>query len=254
MRAIIFFLVLMVAQGLFAADKDIKLQSDDRGKWFLAGNTGVSYLDVNNQYLVANGDGWPDDWYRNKHVASNGLLSLQFGYMWQQASNWFPNTSLSLNYSYFFPSAAKGRIWQYSLPQFENYNYQFKIDRQALLAYGKSNFWRYHRWMPYVAAGIGGAFNHFLGYRELPVDATVMPRISPAFGESRNTQLSYVLGAGLDLALMDCLWLGVGYQYGYYGHIQSGMGKGGFSADYLKTKLRDNSILLTLTYLYSAGA
>src|SRR5579883_559929 len=108
------------------------------GDWFVNGGAGVTFPRTSDTNYISSGPGWPNDRYSNDGVDSAALLAVSAGYQWMRKDNWLPFYSLAGNYIYAFPAKVKGTVDQYSLPQFENYNYQYKVQTQSFLAVAKA--------------------------------------------------------------------------------------------------------------------
>lgn len=229
-----------------------------KGNWFIGGNTGASFPIISQNNHLATGAGWPDDQYNNNGVDTAAVLSAEAGYRWARQNVWLPFYSLGVSYSYVFPSTIKGTIDQYSLPQFENYKYSYKVQRQTFLAFFKADLYRWKTLMPYLLAAAGVSVNKADSFKEHAFYG-VTPRISPNFGDQSNAYFSYAFGAGFDLILRENLWLNLGYEYGNQGYARTGSGQNyttltdtNYSTDNLQTKMASNSVLLSLIYFFDA--
>lgn len=228
-----------------------------QGNFYLSGKGGISFLNISKTNSLSSGtDGWPDDLYTNDNVDSAQMLSAEAGYQWTRDSVWLPFYSVGINYSYGFPTAVNGTIDQYSLPEFENYNYQYQIQQQTYLAVIKADLYRWRCLMPYLMAGAGISFNKLKGYTEQALP-DVTPRVSPAFSDRTTSGFSYALGAGFDYALQNNLWVSLGYQYNHHKIAYTGYGADtdmltdtNYSTDRLQTNLSSNTVLLSITYFF----
>ncbi|MDI9819344.1 MULTISPECIES: outer membrane protein [unclassified Legionella] len=224
------------------------------GRWYLGGSMGASYPEVTKNQYAPNGDGWPDDRYISHNPNSSVLVSLTGGYTWFTQRDWLPSYSVGASYTYYFPNTVKGTIQQYSLAQFENYNFQYQLKRQTVLAVLKATIFQYRRLMPFISAGIGSSFNQMGNYIESPVSPDITPRVSPHFENNRHSHFSYTLMAGIDYLVNANLWLGAGYRHGYFGDAQTGYGKSGYSTDYLKARVTDNAVVININYFFDHAA
>ncbi|HFK5879033.1 TPA: outer membrane protein [Legionella pneumophila] len=221
-----------------------------QGNWYIGENIGVAFPKIIDNHFVATGIGWPDDQYSNHNIDSAAFFSLLGGYQWSTQNNWIPFFSLGIRYSYVTPSTVNGTILQYSLPEFENYNFQYKIQRQTYLGMIKANIVRYYNVMPFLTVGLGWSTNKVSHYFDTPL-LGITPRISPAFQNHTNSHFSYILGAGIDYIVKNNLWLGLEYHYGDFGQAQTGFGILTYSNEYLKTKLTGNTIALNINYIFN---
>ncbi|GGI88364.1 hypothetical protein [Legionella impletisoli] len=226
-------------------------ESTLQGKWYLSPSLGASILNVTKEHSLSTGEGWPNDLYTNHKIATAPLVAISGGYSWSTLQTFLPFLMMGLSYTYYAPATVKGTITQYSLPQFENYNYQYKVERQTVFALFKASLFHYRHVMPYLSLGVGQTFNSISRYNESPISSSIVPRLSPFFQNNRNAQLSYILNAGIDFVKNQHTWFGLEYHYGYFGHAQSGFGMNGYSSDYLKTKLTDNALAVSITYFFN---
>lgn len=232
-----------------------------QGHWYGNGSVGATFLNVDHNNYISAGPGWPNDLdSNNTNVNAAALIGLEGGYQWAFDRVWIPSYSVGANYSYLFPATIKGTIFQYSLPQFENYTYHYQIQSQTLLAMAKLDLVSWQRFMPFLLVGAGVSLNTAKNYTEQAVPG-VTPRVSPGFSDSTNAYFSYALGAGVDYILKRNLWMSLKYQYGNEGYAQTGHGANtstltatNFSTDRLKTKLTSNSVLFSLTYIFDPVA
>lgn len=227
-----------------------------QGNWFGGGSLGATFPNVSHNDYISPGPGWPNDRYTNHNVGTTASLALQGGYQWAFNHAWLPFFSLGASYNYMAPVKVTGKVDQYSLPEFENYNYQYKIQSQMFLAFTKLDLYRWRNLMPFLLAGAGVSLNNASNYVEQAVP-DVTARVSPGFKGSTNTFFSFVLGAGFDFFVQEDLLLSLQYEYAHQGYAQTGPGVDldlltdtNYSTDHLKTKLTSNSVLFSLIYLF----
>lgn len=181
------------------------------------------------------------------------------GYTWFNPTSTddygLPFISVGLSYTYVFESQIRGDIQQYSLTQFENYNYQYKVQRQTVLALVKLDLYRWRVLMPYLVIGAGASFNRSTNFTE-QARAGVTPRVSPNFGSNTQTHSSFMGGLGLDFIVLDNLWASFEYDYGFYGYTKTGYGSNtanisgfNYANSYLSNRINSSSALFSLTYL-----
>lgn len=229
-------------------------------RWYVNLGAGVDFPHINRNAYVTTGPGWPDDRYVRQSTQNTALVIGGLGYTWFNQSTsdsfWFPFISLGLSYTYVLESQIKGEIQQYSLTQFTNYNYQYRFQRQTVLALVKFDIYRFRVLMPYLIFGGGASFNRSTNFSE-EARANVTPRLSPGFNSNTQVHNSAMGGVGLDLIIQDNLWGSFQYDYGFYGYTKTGYGKNtvnitGLNYDnaYLSNKLTSSTASFTLTYLF----
>lgn len=231
-----------------------------QGRWFIGAGGGATFLDVKSNHFISTGPDWPNDKMHNTVVDSAPLFVLNGGYQWIHNSLWFPFYSLALNYMYGFPAKVNGQVEQYSLPEFTNYDYQYRIKTQTFLAQFKADLYQWYRCMPFLLAGAGVSLNTAGSYTE-QAHMNVTPRVSPGFSTDTNTYFSYAFGAGFDYVIQKNIWASLMYQYTNLGSVQTGTGANtrnltdtDYSTDRLNTNLRSNAVILSVTYLFDQMA
>jgi len=229
--------------------KDERLHSSEHGRWYLGAGIGASWPQVTNNHFVATGAGWPDDHYVLRHENKSWVFSGATGYQWATAHQWLPFYNIGVDYTYFPATNINGHIFQYSLPQFWNYAYQYKIMRQTLLGTLKANFFRYHNLMSFFEVGLGGTANTMGHFTEVP-HSGITPRSSPFFHEKTTSYFSYRLGAGLDYIIAAQWWLGIGYYYQDFGHASTHTGGALYNTEALRTRLTDQSLVVRAHYFF----
>lgn len=233
--------------GLFLSFSHGCLAASPLYGWYVGGSVGGTRPIISHTTIVNNDFGWPSDQYRNHHVGTNAQLGIQSGYTWATCHCWFPSYTLGASYTYVFPTEINGRLRQFSLPEFENYNFRYKVQRQTFLALFKVDIYRWCRMMPFVTLGAGFSLNRSESYSERAL-ANVTPRLSPHFGSKVNAAPSYIIGAGFDFIANKNFLLSLEYNYGYFGHARTRHGDEDFAQQKLATKLNANTILLSANY------
>lgn len=181
--------------------------------------------------------------------SNSGSVGLAAGRRFASTHRWIHHYSLGGRLQYVFPADMGGTITQYSLSQFENYRYRWKLSALALTADAKLNFLETHGISPYASGGLGASFNRAASFRET-ANAGVTPRISPAFADRNATQFAWHAGAGLDF-FEHANWLvSAGYEYESFGDFASGKGQSTWSGESLRAgTLSTNTILFGITRL-----
>lgn len=218
--------------------------------WYAGIGTGFVFSKHSHQHnYVTTDHEWPKDLYHFSTSNDAGLAMVQGGYTWASQCVWFPYYSLGANYTYVFPAELKGSISQFSLPAFTNYHFRYKVQRQTGLITAKADIYRFCQLMPFLLAGAGMSFNRTRQYAEYPI-GDITPRQSPGFSGKSNRAFSFVFGAGFDLIASRRLLLTLEYQYGNYGHANSGHGNNVYMTERLTTRLTSNTIQLSANYYF----
>jgi len=230
--------------------KQTTLQSN----WFSFAAIGGQGPQFDSAMHVNNGSSFTtpynQDSYTVNHDTFQPMVAVFVGKRWKRDSAWLPAYALGVRYESLFTTTVHGSISQYSLPEFTNYDYTWNIVSNLLFASAKVNIYHYKQLLPYVAAGIGGAFNRMSNYEEKALPG-VTPRYTPGFQDSTKTQLAYHLGVGLDVQLTQGMLVSLAYQYMNLGHIKSGYGTNTWSNQLLDLgSYRSNGLFLGATYLF----
>lgn len=142
----------------------------------------------------------------------------------------------------------KGQIWDDAEPQFNNYNYYYKVNHAHLDLKGKllSNlgYWA----NPWLSAGLGVGFNRASSFSNAPTIFEAVPNAN--FSANTQTAFTYSLGVGLQRAINQNWFAGVGYEFSDWGKSRLGRAEGqtqnqGPSLNHLYT----NGVLLSLSYV-----
>lgn len=224
------------------------------GKVFFGAGAGMLFPSYSGNNSIGTGAGWPDDSYNSHSISDQPFFFLTGGYTWMHGNSWFPYYSAGLRYSYLPTTTIKGSVDQYSLPDFNNYNYQYDISLLNILATFKLDLYRCSNFMPYVIAGAGITNYGTSNYKE-SATANVTPRVSPGFSGNSSNNFSYLIGVGVDYILREDLWLNLEYDYNDYGTIQTGNGANyatltdtNYSNESLKNSITGNTLSFGVTY------
>lgn len=225
-----------------------------QGKPFVNGGVGYFFNRASGDNFLGTGAGWPDDQYLVSHASDQPAVFLGGGYAWVSDSTWLPAYSLGFRVLYATATSITGVIDQYSLPAFRNYSYSYEAAFLNLLGTLKVDLFRYQRVMPYLLLGVGFNYYSASDYTEVAYGG-VTPRVSPGFQSNSGFNFAYNLGAGIDYALTDNVWLNVEYYYGDYGTIQTGEGQNyatltgtNYDNESLKHKVNGTTAFFGVTY------
>lgn len=192
-----------------------------------------------NHTTVNNGSDFPPpsnvDYYSINNPRVVALAQAIVGYRWHTiGQEYFPYSSLYLQYRHNFNGSIQGYVQQYSLPEFQNYKYRMNYQSNLLTLNAKFDLIEWMHIMPYLAGGAGFIVNSTNNYNEAAL-ANVTPRFSPHFNGKSNTNWALTLGAGFDFILTRCLWLTLGYEHVFQGgnYLSSGSGTDSWSGTHL---------------------
>ncbi|WP_298624180.1 hypothetical protein [uncultured Legionella sp.] len=150
---------------------------------------------------------------------SSGLVGLTLG----MERGFSEQLSWQLGLSGYFNTAIKssGHVWQFALPEFDNFLYDYRIQSKRLMATGKVLATLKHTVHPYISGELGAGFNRARSYRETPLIIEAVPMVP----FSNRTQASFAWGAGVgvDVDISTALRLGVGYHFADLGKASLGV-------------------------------
>jgi opacity protein-like surface antigen len=230
--------------------KDEPLQQHS-GSWYLTGLIGGDKATVNDQLTINNGANFTNpnniDIYTT-NAGSSFVLGLEGGY--QFTSLMLPALSIGVRYTHYFNPTIDGQVIQYSIPAFTNYNYQFDLESDVLLATAKMNFFTAKTLNPFIRGGVGMSWNNASRYSEVALP-NVTPRISPSFVNHTQSAFAYQLGAGLDWKVKPQWLVSLAYEYSHLGNFSLGNGTLNWSNESLSAgSLSNNAAVLGLTYVF----
>ena len=111
--------------------------------------------------------------------------------------------------------ALNGDIWQDADLNFNNLSYQYKISHAHVAVKAKLLTELFQRVQPYISGSLGGGFNQAYQYSSTPKRFEVLPE--PAFASQTTTAFTYTVGAGLQRALNNHWFIGLGYEFADWG-------------------------------------
>lgn len=228
--------------------------SESKQHWYINGLVGSQFSGISSSTTVNNGSGFPapynQDIYSAQSPDASVLLGIGLGRYFELDHAWIKKAAIGIQYQYFFANNITGSITQFSMPEFNNYQYTWPLATNIIVASGKLNFKEFKQFSPYFSLGLGGVLHQSDGYNETAYP-DVTPRISPDFSSSSNAQFAYLIGAGVDYPIGKQFIMSVGYQYSGLGNAQSGPGTGSWSGEQLNFgNYYSNAFVFSTTYLF----
>ena len=209
--------------------------------------------DLSHGITVNNGSPYPAPYNVDQlsiHNDTGSAFGLLAGYKWHRQSTQLPGFSLALRYQRVFAKNINGTITQYSMPEFTNYNYAWKLRSNYVSAFSKLDLYQFGPLTPFVDLGLGVAVSRSSNFSETALPG-VTPRYSPAFGNHNQSNFAYNVGAGLEYSVTPNLAVSLRYDYLNLGAISSGNGVTTWSAERLNLgKYKANTATLGLTYYF----
>jgi opacity protein-like surface antigen len=179
---------------------------------------GVNWYNTPNTYLVIT----PletDTNYVNQ-ISTNDAWKVGVGYylfedtLNQQA---YLNRLLFEVNVYQTSTTLKGTVWQYGLPQFNNYNFTAPVTSTRLMFDFKPTLFTWQRVKPYAIFGVGAAWNT-LSYYETVTGTGINPASFEALSKHTSSHVAWDVGAGFSVAITDKLSATAEYVYAFLGN------------------------------------
>lgn len=210
--------------------------------------TGNSFLQIHNSSNYGAPPSNQNDLFAVNTPNTNHSFFAYGGYTWAKKQTWLPEISVAMRYEYLSPVKISGGIDQYTLPGYDNYNYQMTASAHVLTLLSKLDLVTFGSFAPYVSLGLGIARDKLYNYQETPI-GPVYFRPSPAFGNTTQMNFTFNLGAGLDYFVNDNISLALGYEHEDLGSLESGPGASQYQGQRLSFgSLTANRILLNAFY------
>jgi hypothetical protein len=178
---------------------------------------GLNWAQVGNTNLVITA--FETDSNRVNSVSNQLAWKIGVGYYF--LDNWF-SPRCYLNHLLFeinlyqVSGTVKGNVWQYQLPQFNNYSFRAPFRSTRLMFDIKPYLFTWERFSPYLILGIGQAWNT-LSYQETVIAEDVPEDSALSLRSNTRNQLAEELGVGLSIDLTCWLRLTAEYVYAYLG-------------------------------------
>jgi opacity protein-like surface antigen len=141
-----------------------------------------------------------------------------------------------------------GKVLQFGMPVFENYNYILQLKNTRLMADFDMDFHPLGRaFIPFIEGGIGAASTD-ISYTSYPILPVQSPNFTLANHSSWN--FAYQVGAGIKYAVNNQFILSFRYLYANMGKVDSSTaGDTATLATPLSVNMRTQNLLLGITYL-----
>jgi opacity protein-like surface antigen len=225
--------------------KDV-LPTLSNNTWFLSASAGPIWAGNGSQQTITLSPG-----ITKTYTANDTANPIPEGQLFAGLQTQLPYQFIG-QFGLMFESAGdaniSGDIWDDADPDFDNYNYNYKIMHNALMLKAKfivdRNYW-VDPWFS-IAAGI--AFNRAHDFTNNPTIFEAVPNAN--FPSAMQNSFTYSLGIGFQKTVTDHLQVGMGYEFADWGqsHLARApdqtMGNGGPSLNHLYT----NGILFDITY------
>lgn len=213
----IFLSSCIIANSSWAGAMGDVVEAPHVFEWSVAG--GANWIHSNSPQLVISSFEVDRLHPNNDQVASLWKVGLGYDALVPQLHDrqFFNRLLLELNVYYTSPKL-KGDVWQYQLPQFNNYTYSASLSNIRLMLDAKPHVFAYHDVSLYGIFGIGAMFNN-ISYTEQISAAGVPPASNLVLKSQSQTNFGYDLGVGLRKKLTERFDVSLEYVYAYLGKV-----------------------------------
>lgn len=194
-------LTILSAGSVYAADHPVLKNVE------FSGAGGINWINTENTHLVISPV--ETDSNRITHTPSNGTWKLGVGY-----SLFLDHLLVELNV-YKASNTVKGDVWQFEMPQFDNFRFTAPLSSTRLMLDFKPNLITWNKLTPYLILGTGVTWNT-ASYTE-EADPGINPKGAQSLSEKTRTQLAWDVGAGVSYLLTDELSFSAEYVYAFLG-------------------------------------
>lgn len=191
--------------------------------------------------------------FQNHYTATHrSQTAIDFGAFVGVERTFLQGLSAQLGASVYIDSqlTAKGHVWQFGVPKFDNFTYGYHIKPMRAMLTSKllTTFPNHHSLHPYLSGEIGAAFNRASNYHETPIAPLVTP-MSP-FGNHTETSFAWGVGLGMDCNVTQQVRVGLGYQFSNLGAASLGRTTAATTNQALSlSHIYANQLRFQLTYL-----
>lgn len=185
----------------------------------LTAAVGASWANAGNTTIHVSG--FETDALNVRHISNDAIWRFGIGTdIWQETlaqRAYFNELALQLNF-YTSSATIKGSVWQYQLPQFNNYAFRAPVTNSRLMLDAKPGLFTWHDVSSYLIGGIGAGWNS-IGYYETITGAGVPVGSNYVLERNTNINATYNLGAGLKHRFTSHLTGVLEYEYTYLGRM-----------------------------------
>lgn len=244
MRKIVFTsLLLLDNSGLYAGTMG---EVNKPHSMYAEINASLDWIRTNNTQIISLLPPFSDTYTGNQAYKVSGGFGVGAGIEREVNANLLWQLGLAAN----FNSAvqAHGVIVLFNDPNFDDFDYRYKVQSSRLVATGKLLGTYQQVFHPYVSGELGSAFNRSYGYTEIPRLATQPPKAP--FKDNTLASFTWGVGVGVDMDISSNLRLGVGYQFSDFGRSCLGVSSAQATSETLTiVHLYDNQARVQLTAL-----
>lgn len=160
--------------------------------------------------------------------------------------------ALDIGVGYYLPSALTGTgqlVQGADAASASVYQYSYNVLNRQLLLESRLLFNFKQGFYPYVALGLGAAFNKAYNYK---TNVPPFYEYTPYYANRSQSNFAYMLGAGFDLTLLNNWRAGAGYRFSGLGKVNLGRGSIDsipIATTLIQSNLNASQIFLQLTFI-----
>lgn len=179
---------------------------------------GANWYNVSNTSLVISP--FETDSTRVNSISTNGAWKAGVGYYLLEdtlSQRAYLNHLLLEANVYQTYTTLSGNVWQFQLPEFNNYSFRAPITSTRLMLDVKPSLFTWSRVSPYAILGVGATWNS-VSYHETIKAPDVSPDSALSLSNNTTRQVAWDVGAGLSVSITDYLSATAEYIYTFLGH------------------------------------
>jgi opacity protein-like surface antigen len=180
---------------------------------------GPNWAHTPSTYLVVSP--FETDSVLKNNISNSATWKLGVGYHFfadqLQQRSFFNDFLVELNF-YQSWATINGNVWQYQLPQFNNFTFKAPLTSYRLMLDVKPGLFTVSRISLYPILGIGNSWND-IAYNETVTGTGVPAGSNYLLGRSTNTNFAYDLGVGLRADITEHISASLEYLYSNLGNI-----------------------------------
>ncbi len=216
-----------------------------------SGRLGSSWAEVghDNRVALVKHEPAPDAFDTTQATSTRLLLGVFIGPeydLYQETMRWQTGVSYYANPN---PYQTEGIRYAYSLPDEGNIRYSYEVFSQRLLFENKYLWEMTDRLFGYLMGGLGVAFNEAKNYQETALNGRTLANGN--FEDHTYTAFTYTLGLGLEVAVIDDMRVGLGYQFSDLGKVSLGdFNQGNLGATLMNDHTPTQELVFLLSYTF----
>lgn len=209
--------LLVVLSAQAETMKDISASPNCIKNIELSAAGGVDWYTISNTHLIISS--FETDKNKVDDPSAKGTWKIGVGYyLFDECLRWrdyLNHLLLELNLYHTFASVT-GDVWQYKLPQFNNYDFDAPVTSNRLMFDFKPSLFTWKNITPYSILGVGETWNS-VSYHEKSRKSDIDPKSRLILSKHKIAQFAWEVGVGFNVVLSDRLSISAEYIYAFLG-------------------------------------